>query len=189
MSKYFHFQWKSTPCILLLSMTVSLIPILTPVQAETKQVRLTLDSNNGQSFELLIDQAESIAKSALEQEFGSKDTTAVSIIVSGDRNGQIAPILSLNVSRSQWQSTPKIRNWTRYLNGAPEILLGFVAPRVSRSSDLATSRTNAIVSLASPETAPSFIPSPNLSQTEVAAIQADMARKEIRESQPGFRDD
>jgi hypothetical protein len=54
--------------------------------------------------------------------------TEVSVTIVGEHNGQQVPLLSSNVSRSNWQTKPNVQVWSRYF-GTAESLLGFVKPQ------------------------------------------------------------
>jgi hypothetical protein len=48
--------------------------------------------------------------------------TDVSIIVSVQNYGAIAPVLALDVSRPQWRSRPDAQNWATYFKTARSLL-------------------------------------------------------------------
>lgn len=61
--------------------------------------------------------AESMAADAINSQFAQDpDATSVQVSVLGDRNGEIIPILTITVSRLQWQQSPQISSWARYHN-------------------------------------------------------------------------
>jgi hypothetical protein len=101
----------------------------TPAWAEPKQISILLSSQGSQEFESLIQQAESVASNLIQQVFAeSLDITEVSVTIVGEHNGQQVPLLSSNVSRSNWQTKPNVQAWSRYF-GTAESLLGFVKPQ------------------------------------------------------------
>lgn len=101
----------------------------TPVKAEPRQIQLLLSSQGNQNFEALVRQAESVVSNVLGQAFAENPrSTEISVMIVGERNGVIVPLLSANVSRSNWQATPIVQAWTRYFSSA-EVLLGFATPR------------------------------------------------------------
>lgn len=100
-----------------------------PASAEPKQISILLSSHGSQDFETLMQQAESVAGNLIQQAFAeSPNTTEVSITIVGEHNGQQVPLLSSNVSRSNWQIKPNVQAWSRYF-GTAESLLGFVKPQ------------------------------------------------------------
>ena len=105
------------------------LPFNCPAFAETKFINISLKTGANQSFNNLMQQAESIAINLIDEEFNRvSKITEVGIIVSCDRNGQEVPILSSRVSRTNWQAQPTIASWTKYFTKA-EILLGFNSPQ------------------------------------------------------------
>jgi hypothetical protein len=100
-----------------------------PAWAEPKQISILLSSQGSQEFESLIQQAESVAGNFIQQVFAeSPEITEVSVTIVGEHNGQQVPLLSSNVSRSNWQTKPNVQVWSRYF-GTAESLLGFVKPQ------------------------------------------------------------
>jgi len=101
----------------------------TPAWAEPKQISILLSSQGSQDFETLMQQAKSVAGNLIQQAFAeSPDITEVSVTIVGEHNGQQVPLLSSNVSRSNWQTKPNVQAWTQYF-GTAESLLGFVKPQ------------------------------------------------------------
>ena len=97
--------------------------------AEPKQISILLRSQENQDFETLIEQAELVVGNFIQQVFAeSPEITEVSVTIVGEHNGQQVPLLSSNVSRSNWQTQPNVQAWTRYF-GTAESLLGFVKPQ------------------------------------------------------------
>lgn len=119
--------------------------------AETKFVNISLNTEENQSFNNLMQQAESTAISLINQEFNRlSKVTEVGIIVSGERNGQEVPLLSSRVSRTDWQAQPRIQSWTKYFTKA-EILLGFNLPQKTKPNPPKSS-----VNLSSKQSDPGF---------------------------------
>lgn len=102
--------------------------VATPAVAEIKRIDFTVRSEPNQSFSTLMQQAESLATSFIEQGF-AEDTsvTEISVNILGERNGQQVPLLVSRVVRSDWQNQPEIRPWTRYFRTSA-VLLGFRKP-------------------------------------------------------------
>ena len=112
--------------ILVLSTLVSTISL---ASAESVERNLILNSDGSQSFETLLQQAQDLAKDSIEQEFAeNSDVTEVSILVLGEHQGQIVPLLRSQVSRSGWQQDSRIYRWTRYFANNSKVLLGFNTP-------------------------------------------------------------
>lgn len=149
-----------------LSTIGTLAATLSIASAETKALNLLLNSDGIQTFETLLQQAQYVAKTSIEQEFTNPGVTEVSVLISGEHNGQIVPILQSNVSRSQWQNDSRIHRWTRYYFGSSGVLLGYYNPAASP----------AIASPARPSPTP---PSPGASTPVPYNIEDD----------PAYRDD
>lgn len=120
MSAYRRLLWST---ILVLSSLVSSISI---ASAELVERNLILNSDSSESFETLLRQAQDLAKESIEQEFAQNpDVTEVSILISGEHQGQLVPLLRSQVSRSGWQKDSRMPQWTRYFANNSRVLLGF----------------------------------------------------------------
>ncbi|MEW5859731.1 MAG: hypothetical protein AB1861_20480 [Cyanobacteriota bacterium] len=103
----------------------SQIQEFTTQQPELQQIDLIFSPNTNQSFEDVLEQAESIASNSVEQGFAQNpEVTQIYIRIFGDVKGQIAPLLFSKVYRSDWQTEPKIGRWIRYFDNSG-LLLGF----------------------------------------------------------------
>lgn len=100
-------------------------------QAESKQAEILLNAQGNQTFESLMQRADSIARESLDSGFADSAVTEVAVKVSGEREGQVSPLLYVRVSRSDWQKSSSVRQWARYFGGST-ILLGYGR---SRSTD------------------------------------------------------
>jgi hypothetical protein len=70
-------------------------------------------------FPDLTVQAESLASQAIDQAFkGKADLSSVQVVLLGDRNGDIIPILTATVSRTQWQANPQVSAWSKYYSAS-----------------------------------------------------------------------
>lgn len=99
-------------------------------QAYTARVELSLDRQPNETYETLVSRAEATAKAAAQASFDRDiKVTDVSIIIVGQNQGAIAPILALKVSRPQWRSRPNAQQWATYFTTAQFLL---------RFKDLAT---------------------------------------------------
>lgn len=131
MSFYHHFGWG---IILILSSIVSSISI---ASAESVERNFILNSEGSQSFDILLQQAQDLAQSSIEQAFiDNFEVTEVSILILGEHQGQIVPLLRSQVSRSGWQQDPRIYRWTRYFANNSRVLLGFNQPSAPRTSQI-----------------------------------------------------
>ena len=70
--------------------------------AQSKESNLLLKLNTNQSFEKILEQAEDLEQLSIVEEFRTNpETREISLLVSGENNGQIVPLLRSKVSRSQ----------------------------------------------------------------------------------------
>jgi hypothetical protein len=99
---------------------ILLLSTIAPAQAATKRFTQHIDSSS--TFETLIQQAEAIAQSTAIQAFSDPDTIEITINITGEQSGQIAPILLLNVSRAEWQRQNHVQSWAKYPGGAKQLL-------------------------------------------------------------------
>jgi len=97
----------------------------TIAQAYTARVDLSLDRQSNESYESLVRRAETAATTAAQSSFNQDTGVAdVSVTIVAQNQGAIAPILSLQVSRNQWYSSPEPQRWAKYFNNA-KVLLQF----------------------------------------------------------------
>ncbi len=105
--------------------TINLTTSVSIGLAQTKEIYLTLNSDDSQSFAGLVQQAEDLAALSIAREFQENPAlTEVTIIITADRSRQRVPVLRSRVSHSQWQKNSRIEQWTRYFADA-KLLLGF----------------------------------------------------------------
>ncbi|MGD1914443.1 MAG: hypothetical protein ACFB2X_27490 [Rivularia sp. (in: cyanobacteria)] len=125
------------------------------VQAYTNRVDLEINRLPGDNYKSLLRRAEAVARAAAQRSF-DKDilVTDVSIIISVQNFGAIAPVLELNVSRSQWRNRPDPQRWAKYFKMA-RTLLFFGESATNTASN---GETNAVEE--TPQTVP--IPVPEL---------------------------
>jgi hypothetical protein len=93
------------------------------VQAYTARVDLSLDSLPEENYETSLRRAEAAARAAAQRSFDQDIlVTDVSIIVSVQNQGAIAPVLELAVDRSQWRTRPDPQRWATYFKSAKSLL-------------------------------------------------------------------
>ncbi|MBD2439431.1 hypothetical protein [Nostoc sp. FACHB-110] len=93
------------------------------VRAYTARVDLIIDRLPDENYETTLRRAEATARAAAQRSFDQDIlATDVSIIVSVQSYGAIAPILSLEVSRPQWRSRPDTQRWATYFKTARSLL-------------------------------------------------------------------
>ncbi|MBD2112017.1 hypothetical protein H6F59_09265 [Nodosilinea sp. FACHB-141] len=101
--------------------SVALPSLVTPpaAQAYTSRVNLYLVREQGESFETLVQRSEIIARAAIQRSFDADVLmTDVIVTVIGDNQGISVPILTVPVSRSEWQLLPDVPQWADYFEAA-----------------------------------------------------------------------
>jgi hypothetical protein len=92
-------------------------------QADTKRVEVSLDRQSDETYQNLLSRAEAVALSAVQQSFDQDiQMTDVSVMIMGQNQGAIAPVLFLEVSRTQWFSNPDVQRWFTYFTAARSLL-------------------------------------------------------------------
>ncbi|MBW4651322.1 MAG: hypothetical protein KME06_21930 [Kastovskya adunca ATA6-11-RM4] len=118
--------------------------ISSPVLAEVNRLNFILKSYGYQTFSSLIQQAESLAIKTIEQAFTQNSSiTEVVVTIEGDHNGQVAPLLSVKGSRSEWQKNPQALRDIRYFPSS-EVLLGFRESKPSQPTTTTTARSSSV---------------------------------------------
>lgn len=93
-------------------------------QASTAHINLSLERQPNETYAALVHRAEAVAGPTIQTEF-SRDPEFVDVvvIVEAQNQGAVVPILSIHVSRLQWQKQSSVQHWGRYFNA--RTLLGF----------------------------------------------------------------
>ncbi|MBW4448782.1 MAG: hypothetical protein KME38_18450 [Spirirestis rafaelensis WJT71-NPBG6] len=93
------------------------------VQAYTARVDLAIDTFPEENYETILRRAEAVARAAAQRSFDQDIlVTDVSVVVSAQNYGAIAPVLALEVSRPQWRNRPDPQVWATYFKTARELL-------------------------------------------------------------------
>lgn len=93
------------------------------VQAYTQRINISLIRQPNESYDTISRRAESVARAAVQRSFDSDIlVTDALITITAENNGLMAPILSVTVSRSQWQQHPDIQRWARYYPNTRSLL-------------------------------------------------------------------
>lgn len=92
-------------------------------QAETARIDdITIERQPDETYESLIGRAEAAARSAVQQGFDQGNrVTDVSVVVLGQNQGTIAPVLTVELSRPQWNSS-EVQSGTTYFSSARSLL-------------------------------------------------------------------
>lgn len=111
------------------------------VQAYTARVDLSIDRFPEENYETLLTRAETAARAAAQRSFDQDIlVTDVSIMVSVQNYGAIAPVLELRVSRPQWRTRPDPKRWATYFKTARSLL--FFGGKFSITPDVNPEPTN-----------------------------------------------
>lgn len=99
--------------LILLAMVVSL-GLGGPALAETPSVMVELSVSSQTPYDSVLRQAEAMARAEVARYFNQHpDSAAVEVVVLGERNGNIVPILSATVSRAEWRPQAPAQDWAR----------------------------------------------------------------------------
>ncbi|PIG91944.1 hypothetical protein [Gloeocapsopsis sp. IPPAS B-1203] len=112
-------------------------------QARSARMNLAVNRQPQETYESLINRAETVAITAVKQRFSQdKHAPAVSVMIVAHSYGAIAPVLSLEISRNQWQyskgSKTETKDQMKYFSTA-RMLLGFDGVATSNSNQQQTS--------------------------------------------------
>ncbi len=115
-------------------------------QAETERIEISLARQPKETYQELVNRAEAAALKAIQQSF-AQDTqlTNVSIVIMGQNHGKIAPVLFLEVERSEWFSNPALQHWVTYFRSARSLLgLQDAAPTTATQRNISNPTTTDI---------------------------------------------
>jgi hypothetical protein len=94
------------------------------VRAYTARVDLKIERIQDESYQAILRRAEAVARAAAQRSFDQDIlATDVSVVVTVESYGAVAPILSLQVTRQQWRSRPDPQVWATYFKTARSLLL------------------------------------------------------------------
>ncbi|MEB3355636.1 MAG: hypothetical protein VKK04_02735 [Synechococcales bacterium] len=104
-------------------------------QAQTAPLSQSLQRLPQEPFEAFIQRAEVAADAMVDQYFSQyPQANQIAVTVIGANQGLQAPVLSVDVTRSQWQSRPNLEQWATYFPST-RTLLGFVSPTSEDDSE------------------------------------------------------
>lgn len=116
------------PLLGLVGMGVVLIPqVVSPsaAVAYTSRLDLFLTREPDESFDVFRQRAEIVARAAVQRSFDADIVmTDVVVTVVGDYQGIALPILTVDVSRSNWQLRPDVEYWATYFQAAEGLMSG-----------------------------------------------------------------
>ncbi|MEB3310954.1 MAG: hypothetical protein VKJ02_12035 [Snowella sp.] len=134
------------------------LPPIPAVLAQVTQVPLTLSREQNESYGSFIQRATKLTVSQLKSRFSQNSTlNQVRIVVIGENNGIVAPVLSVNMSRQQWLSNPNPEPLINYFQDS-QFLLGFDTTPKSEKTATPPKNQNNVPSPATPPTTPLTAP-------------------------------
>jgi hypothetical protein len=141
------------------------------------------------SYAALVQEAEGLARQLIQQALQAPSVETVVVRVGGDRFGAVAPLLTLRVTRTEWQAQPKVQAWARYGGRSSMQLLGYLEPKLP-SGEIATAP--AVAPPAAPTSeltpAPVTVPAAARSRSTVAPGRESPIPGQVPEaSDPGYR--
>jgi hypothetical protein len=91
--------------------------------AYTSRLNLFLTREPDESFEVFVQRSEIVARAAVQRSFDSDVLmTDVIVTVVGDTQRVAVPILTVDVSRSEWQFRPDVEYWATYYEAAEGLM-------------------------------------------------------------------
>ncbi|MFH7244450.1 MAG: hypothetical protein ACHWZW_16565 [Spirulina sp.] len=100
-------------------------PLINPPAAEAYSSRLNLFlvRESGESFETFLRRSEIIARAGVQRSFDSDVLMTEAIVtIIGESQGIAMPVLTVAVSRSDWQRQPDVLAWVEYYPAARALL-------------------------------------------------------------------
>jgi hypothetical protein len=101
--------------------------------AGTANINLPVTVKPGESYPGLLSRASKLAGETIDRRFQqSPDSDRVNLLVTAEKQGEVAPILSVNVSRRDWRNAPNIDRHAK-ISPFGKDLLGFGGSRPASS--------------------------------------------------------
>ncbi len=113
------------------------------VYAQTAEANLSMTRKQGETYEQLLDRANQVAANGLNQRFNQdKSLKWLKLSVFAENEGTMAPLMTVQVSRQDWQAEPKVQRWASVFPYS-RTLLGFDTPTAPRPKPPAAPSTTA----------------------------------------------
>ncbi|TRU35054.1 MAG: hypothetical protein EWV50_07045 [Microcystis aeruginosa Ma_MB_F_20061100_S20] len=91
-------------------------------------VNLPITVKRGESYEGLLTRASQLAEKTIISRFNQQQgINKIDLLITAEKSGAIAPLLSVKVSRQDWFGHPNIQRWTNVFPFG-KALLGFSSP-------------------------------------------------------------
>ena len=113
-----------------LTAVINVLPSPQSAHAYIARQEIRVERLKNESYEAFIHRSELVLRAALQRGF-DRDVVMSSmfIFIIGQHQGMEAPVMSVEVSRSQWQSRPDPRVWATYYRMSQTLLgFGYVSP-------------------------------------------------------------
>jgi hypothetical protein len=104
--------------------------LLIPEVALTRpvDVNVSIRRQGNETYSQFLERANSLAKNTIEQRFKTdRELDALNVVVVGENNGAIAPLLAVRVNRDNWQANPNVQKWSNEFPFS-QSLLGLESP-------------------------------------------------------------
>lgn len=96
---------------------------ISAAQSSRNSFTVDLEIPNQLRYTRAIQQAELLARSEITKQFSlNPSLNEVQVVVLGHYVGDIVPLLTVNVSREQWQSSPQVDRWGSYYSATYALL-------------------------------------------------------------------
>ena len=133
--------------------TVALVDSTVAI-SQISQIPLTLSREPDETYPNFVQRATTLVATRLKNDFSQNSSlNELRIVVIGQNNGNIAPVLSVNMSRQQWLSNPNPEPLISYFPDS-QFLLGFDVPAPVTPKTSTTAPTNPSAETPSPTQAP-----------------------------------
>lgn len=134
-----------------------------PVQASMARQEVRIDRLKSESYAAFVSRSELIARAAIQRTF-DRDilTSTIVVYIIGLHQGAEAPTMSVEVTRSQWQRRPDVRQWATYYRMAQTLLgFGYSAVPILQGPDSPALQTSLVASIPDPSSSLTPLPLPS----------------------------
>jgi hypothetical protein len=166
---------KTRSCLLAVLLGFSSVTTLTLTQPQVSQAYISrqeirVERLKDEPYAAFVSRSELVARAAIQRAF-DRDILASTIIlyIVGLHQGAEAPVMSVEVTRTDWQRRPNPRRWATYYRMA-QVLLGF-------GYSAMPTPLSGPEPVANPFSAPPIVPVPVATPSPVAAPSPSSDRK------------
>ena len=160
--------------------------LLIPEVALTRplDVNVSIRRQGNETYNQFLERANSLAKNTIEQRFKTdRELDALNVVVIGENNGAIAPLLAVKVNRDNWQANPNVQKWSNEFPFS-QSLLGLESPPPPKTPSTAAAPPPAPPS-DQPDAGDNFLPSdPLLSGEEKTPVSWPDRRLRVGNGNP-----